>query len=101
MPRVSVNFEDGYICVDGECLTVDMTAIVARMNYPRTPWAIQWDGQRGHIEWADPDQLNTEAGASNVDPYVLAHAEARAALPPPPDTDLADTSTDTDPAQVS
>lgn len=70
MPRVTVVPDDRLVIVDGKALTFDFNA----------PWrmhALQWDGQKGHIEWAGDDAnpqhnetLTTNNYTSQVAPFV-------------------------------
>ena len=65
MPVVTVVPKDRLIIVDGVALNFVFDA-------PETMHALQWDGQRGHIEWADDDNwpLEPEAYNDEVAPYV-------------------------------
>ena len=65
MPVVTVVPKDRLIIVDGVALNLSFDA-------PETMHALQWDGQRGHIEWADDDNwpLEPEAYNDEVAPYV-------------------------------
>ena len=65
MPVVTVVPKDRLIIVDGVALNFVFDA-------PETMHALQWDGQRGHIEWEDDDNWPLEAEAYNdeVAPYV-------------------------------
>ena len=65
MPVVTVVPKDHLISVDGVALNLAFDA-------PETMHALQWDGQRGHIEWADDDNwpLEPEAYNDEVAPYV-------------------------------
>ena len=65
MPVVTVVPKDHLISVDGVALNLSFDA-------PETMHALQWDGQRGHIEWADDDNwpLEPEAYNDEVAPYV-------------------------------
>ena len=65
MPVVTVVPKDRLIIVDGVALNLSFDA-------PESMHALQWDGQRGHIEWADDDNwpLEPEAYNDEVAPYV-------------------------------
>ena len=65
MPVVTVVPKDRLIIVDGVALNFVFDA-------PESMHALQWDGQRGHIEWADDDNwpLEPEAYNDEVAPYV-------------------------------
>ena len=65
MPVVTVVPKDHLIIVDGVALNLAFDA-------PETMHALQWDGQRGHIEWEDDDNwpLEPEAYNDEVAPYV-------------------------------
>ncbi|HIX40780.1 MAG TPA: phage tail assembly chaperone [Candidatus Desulfovibrio intestinigallinarum] len=65
MPVVTVVPKDRLIIVDGVALNFAFDA-------PETMHALQWDGQRGHIEWTDDDNwpLELEAYEDEVAPYV-------------------------------
>ena len=65
MPVVTVVPKDRLIIVDGVALNLSFDA-------PESMHALQWDGQRGHIEWADDDNWPLEPAAYNdeVAPYV-------------------------------
>ena len=65
MPVVTVVPKDHLISVDGVALNLSFDA-------PETMHALQWDGQRGHIEWEDDYNwpLEPEAYNEEVAPYV-------------------------------
>ena len=65
MPVVTVVPKDHLIIVDGVALNFVFDA-------PETMHALQWDGQRGHIEWEDDYNwaLEPEAYNDEVAPYV-------------------------------
>ena len=65
MPVVTVVPKDHLISVDGVALNLSFDA-------PETMHALQWDGQRGHIEWEDDYNwpLEPEAYNDEVAPYV-------------------------------
>ena len=65
MPVVTVVPKDHLIIVDGVALNLVFDA-------PESMHALQWDGQRGHIEWADDYNwaLEPEAYNDEVAPYV-------------------------------
>ena len=65
MPVVTVVPKDRLIIVDGVALNFVFDA-------PETMHALQWDGQRGHIEWEDDYNwpLEAEAYEEEVAPYV-------------------------------
>lgn len=65
MPIVTVVPKDRLISVDGAALNLAFDA-------PETMHALQWDGQRGHIEWEDDYNwpLEPEAYEEEVAPYV-------------------------------
>ena len=65
MPVVTVVPKDHLISVDGVALNLSFDA-------PETMHALQWDGQRGHIEWEDDYNwvLESEAYNDEVAPYV-------------------------------
>ena len=65
MPVVTAIPKDHLIIVDGVALNLSFDA-------PESMHALQWDGQRGHIEWADDDNwpLEPEAYNDEVAPYV-------------------------------
>ena len=65
MPVVTVVPKDHLISVDGVALNLAFDA-------PETMHALQWDGQRGHIEWEDDYNwvLESEAYNDEVAPYV-------------------------------
>ena len=65
MPVVTVVPKDRLIIVDGVALNFAFDA-------PETMHALQWDGQRGHIEWEDDYNwpLEAEAYEEEVAPYV-------------------------------
>ena len=65
MPVVTAIPKDHLIIVDGVALNFVFDA-------PETMHALQWDGQRGHIEWEDDDNwpLEPEAYNEEVAPYV-------------------------------
>lgn len=86
MSTVTIVPSDKLIIVDDEALVFDFPA-------PENMHALQWDGQRGHIEWEDDYNwpLEAEAYEEEVAPYVAlwqaekarrekAAAEAEAAL---------------------
>ena len=65
MPVVTVVPKDHLIIVDGVALNLSFDA-------PESMHALQWDGQRGHIEWEDDYNWTLEPEAYNdeVAPYV-------------------------------
>ena len=67
MPTVTVVPSDKLIIVDGEALVFD-----APFAAPANLHALQWNGQRGHIEWTDDLNwpLEAEAYEEEVAPYV-------------------------------
>ena len=67
MPTVTVVPGDRLIIVDGESIFFD-----APIPVPENMHALQWDGQRGHIEWEDDYNwlLEAEAYEEEVAPYV-------------------------------
>ena len=65
MSTVTIVPSDKLIIVDDEALVFDFPA-------PENMHALQWDGQRGHIEWEDDYNwpLEPEAYEEEVAPYV-------------------------------
>lgn len=68
MPTVTVVPADKLIIVDGHSLQFDFPA-------PEKLHALQWDGQQGHLEWADDmnwsmPMTDLTAYAEEVAPYV-------------------------------
>ena len=65
MSTVTIVPSDKLIIVDDEALVFDFPA-------PENMHALQWDGQRGHIEWEDDYNwpLEAEAYEEEVAPYV-------------------------------
>ena len=65
MSTVTIVPSDKLIIVDDEALVFDFPA-------PENMHALQWDGQRGHIEWTDDINwpLEAEAYEEEVAPYV-------------------------------
>lgn len=67
MPTVTVVPSDKLIIVDGEAIVFEEPFAA-----PANLHALQWDGQRGHIEWEDDYNWHLEAEAyeEEVAPYV-------------------------------
>jgi hypothetical protein len=71
--RVTIVKPDGFVGIDGEFLPVNMDSLEQTLR------VVQWDGQKGHVEWTDRD--NTDI-TSMVDfqPVIDAWHTAKEAL---------------------
>ncbi|WP_298032255.1 tail fiber assembly protein [uncultured Desulfovibrio sp.] len=75
MPRVTVVPADRLIIVDGEALRFDFPA-------PANLHALQWDGDKGHMEWTDDYNMVLDATlySEEVAPYVALWQAEKARL---------------------
>jgi len=85
--KLSIIRSENQVYVDGMCLEIPIAALI-----PADIHAVQWNGTRGHIEYADPAEPNMPLDDITLyQPIVEAWHQRKAALdtPPPPPT-LAD-----------
>lgn len=77
---VTIVPSDKIIIVNGRCYVVEM-------SYPSGVHAIQWSGEKGHVEYTDdrPNlQIAADSYAEYVQPYVTAWQEVHALATAPP-----------------